>query len=100
WPNARYAVMGAAQASDTVFSILARAKERGDKKAAPGELEELRAKVKASYEEQTDIRYGAARGWIDAIIQPHETRDVLVNLLRYVGRPPAKGRFHTGVIQV
>ena len=100
WPNARYAVMGAAQASDTVFSILARAKERGHKKAAPGELEELRAKVKASYEEQTDIRYGAARGWIDAIIQPHETRDVLIGLLRYVSRPPAKGRFHTGVIQV
>jgi 3-methylcrotonyl-CoA carboxylase beta subunit len=100
WPNARYAVMGAAQASDTVFSILARAKERGDKKAAPGELEELRAKVKASYEEQTDIRYGAARGWIDAIIQPHETREVLVSLLRYVSRPSAKGRFHTGVIQV
>src|SRR5438552_15094720 len=100
WPNARYAVMGAAQASDTVFSILARAKERGDKKAAPEELEEFRAKVKASYEEQTDIRYGAARGWIDAIIQPHETRDVLVQLLRYVARPPAKGRFDTGVVQV
>jgi 3-methylcrotonyl-CoA carboxylase beta subunit len=100
WPNARYAVMGAAQASDTVFSILARAKERGDKKAAPEELEELRAKVKSSYEEQTDIRYGAARGWVDAIIQPHETRDVLMVLLRYVSRPPAKGRFHTGVIQV
>ncbi|HKR54111.1 MAG TPA: acyl-CoA carboxylase subunit beta [Chthoniobacterales bacterium] len=100
WPNARYAVMGANQASDTVFSILARAKERGDKKAKPEELEELRAKVKASYEEQTDIRYGAARGWIDAIIQPHETRDVLVQLLRYVARPPAKGLFHTGVVQV
>jgi 3-methylcrotonyl-CoA carboxylase beta subunit len=100
WPNARYAVMGAAQASDTVFAILARAKERGDKKAAPEELEELRAKVKASYEEQTDIRYGAARGWVDAIIQPHETRNVLVGLLRYVSRPPARGRFHTGVIQV
>src|SRR5438477_139168 len=100
WPNARYAVMGAAQASDTVFSILARAKERGDKKAKPEELEELRAKVKANYEEQTDIRFGAARGWIDSIIQPHETRDVLAGLLRYVSRPPAKGRFHTGVIQV
>ena len=78
WPNARYAVMGAAQASDTVFTILARANERGDKKATPEELEELRAKVKETYEEQTDIRYGAARGWVDAIIQPHETRDVLV----------------------
>jgi len=99
WPNARYAVMGAAQASDTVFSILAKAHERGDKKASPEELEDLRAKVKQSYEEQTDIRYGAARGWVDAIIQPHETRDVLIRLLDYVSRPMPKGHFHTGVIQ-
>ena len=100
WPTARYAVMGAAQASDTVFSILARARERGDKKATHEELEELRAKVKQSYEEQTDIRYGAARGWVDAIIQPHETRDVLIRLLEYASRPMPKARFHTGVIQV
>jgi 3-methylcrotonyl-CoA carboxylase beta subunit len=100
WPNARYAVMGAAQASDTVFAILARARERGDKKATSEELEQLRAQVKASYEEQTDIRYGAARGWVDAIIQPHETRDILIRLLGYVSRPMPKARFHTGVIQV
>jgi acetyl-CoA carboxylase carboxyltransferase component len=100
WPTARYAVMGAAQASDTVFAILARARERGDKRATHEELEELRDKVKQSYEEQTDIRYGAARGWVDAIIQPHETRDVLIRLLEYVSRPTPKGRFHTGVIQV
>ena len=100
WPTARYAVMGAAQASDTVFAILARARERGDKKATHEELEELRAKVKQSYEEQTDIRYGAARGWIDAVIQPRDTRNVLVQLLQYVSRPTPKGRFHTGVIQV
>jgi 3-methylcrotonyl-CoA carboxylase beta subunit len=100
WPTARYAVMGAAQASDTVFSILARARERGDKKATHEELEELRTKVKESYEEQTDIRYGAARGWVDAIIQPDETRDVLIRLLEYVSGPMPKGRFHTGVIQV
>ena len=99
WPNARYAVMGAAQASDTVFSILAKAHERGDKKATSEELEELRAKVKQSYEEQTDMRYGAARGWVDAIIQPHETRDVLIRLLDYVSRPTPKAHFHTGVIQ-
>ncbi len=100
WPNARYAVMGAAQASDTVFSVLARAQERGDKKSTPKELDELRQKVKASYQEQTDIRYGAARGWVDAIIQPHETRVVLTRLLGYVSRPTPKARFHTGVIQV
>ena len=100
WPSARYAVMGAAQASDTVFAILARARERGDRKATHEDLEELRAKVKQNYEEQTDIRYGAARGWVDAIIQPHQTRDVLIQLLRYVSRPMPKARFHTGVIQV
>ncbi|MDQ6622016.1 MAG: acyl-CoA carboxylase subunit beta [Verrucomicrobiota bacterium] len=99
WPNSRYAVMGAAQASDVVFSILARARARGDKKSSPEELEELRATVKANYEEQTDIRYGAARGWVDAIIQPHETREVLVRLLSYVSRPMPKARFHTGVVQ-
>jgi 3-methylcrotonyl-CoA carboxylase beta subunit len=100
WPNARYAVMGAAQASDTVFSILARAQERGDKKASHEELDELRKKVKQSYEEQTDIRYGAARGWVDEIIQPHETRVVLAKLLGFVSRPTPHARFHTGVIQV
>jgi 3-methylcrotonyl-CoA carboxylase beta subunit len=100
WPNARYAVMGAAQASDTVFSILARARERSEKKTSPEELEQLRAKVKQTYEEQTDIRYGAARGWVDAIIQPHETRSVLMRLLQYTSRPMPKGNFHTGVIQV
>src|SRR5205823_89355 len=99
WPAARYAVMGAAQASDTVFAVLARARER-DKKSSPEELEDLRATVKKNYEEQTDIRYGAARGWVDAIIQPHETRDVLIQLLQYVSRPMPKARFHTGVIQV
>ena len=99
WPTARYAVMGAAQASDTVFAVLARARER-DKKSSPQELEELRNTVKKNYEEQTDIRYGAARGWVDAIIQPHETRDVLIRLLQYVSRPMPKAHFHTGVVQV
>ena len=99
WPNARYAVMGAAQASDTVFAVLARARER-DKKASPKELEELRQTVKRNYEEQTDIRYGAARGWVDAIIQPHQTREVLIRLLGYVSRPAPHATFHTGVIQV
>ena len=100
WPTARYAVMGAAQASDTVFSILARARDRGDKKASHEELDELRKKVKQNYEEQTDIRYGAARGWVDAIVQPHETREALIRLLQYVSRPTPQARFHTGVIQV
>jgi 3-methylcrotonyl-CoA carboxylase beta subunit len=97
WPNARYAVMGAAQASDVVYNLLARnsAKER-----TPDELAALREKVKRDYTEQTDIRYGAARGWVDAIIQPGDTRDVLLKALACATRPMPKASFHTGVLQV
>ena len=96
WPHAKYAVMGAAQASDVVFNILS----RSAKDKSPAELDALRAKVKADYTEQTDIRYGAARGWVDAIIQPHETREVLLRALALASRPSPKASFHTGVLQV
>ena len=96
WPSARYAVMGAAQASDVVYNILARsAKDR-----SADELAALREKVKRDYVEHTDIRYGAARGWVDAIVQPHDTRAVLIKAHAWATRPPPQARFHTGVIQV
>lgn len=96
WPNARYAVMGAAQASGVVYNILAR--NAGDRTEA--ELTALRERVKRDYTEQTDIRYGAARGWVDAIIQPHETRAVLISAFSHACRPAPKAHFHTGVLQV
>jgi acetyl-CoA carboxylase carboxyltransferase component len=96
WPNAHYAVMGAAQASNVVFDLLT----RGAANRSPEDLMALREKVKHDYAAQTDIRYGAARGWIDAIIQPHETRGVLSAALGYASRPMPKAQFHTGVLQV
>ena len=96
WPHTKYAVMGAAQASDVVFNILS----RSAKDKTPAELDALRAKVKADYTEQTDIRYGAARGWVDAIIQPHETRATLLRAFELASRPTPKANFHTGVLQV
>jgi len=96
WPHARYAVMGAAQASDVVFNILT----RSAKDKTPEELDALRAKVKADYTEQTDIRYGAARGWVDAILQPHDTRAVLLRAFALATRAAPKPGFHTGVLQV
>ena len=96
WPQAKYAVMGAAQASDVVFNILA----KGSKERSKEELDRLREQVKQGYVEQTDIRYGAARGWVDAIIQPSETRAVLLRALELACRPAAAAAFHTGVLQV
>lgn len=101
WPSARYAVMGGDQASDTLFSIQEKAAERDGKGWNKEKAHQLRQEIKKRYEEQMDIRYGAARGWIDAIIPPHQTRYYLAQTLRLVKRAPANAKtFHTGVFQV
>jgi len=100
WPRARYAVMGADQAADTILSIEKRSAERDGHKLNDEELGKLHERIRSDYHRQTDIRYGAARGWVDAIIAPSATRDVLVHSLRCVTRPPAKGGFRAGVLQV
>jgi 3-methylcrotonyl-CoA carboxylase beta subunit len=101
WPNAKYAVMGAGQAADVLFTIQERAAARDGREHDQKEAEAMRLKIKERYEEQMDIRYGAARGWIDAIIPPHQTRDTLALFLQMVKRAPLTTKtFHTGVIQV
>ncbi|SCA63381.1 Probable methylcrotonoyl-CoA carboxylase beta chain, mitochondrial [Chlamydiales bacterium SCGC AG-110-M15] len=101
WPNSKYSVMGADQAANTLFSVQKKAAEKRGKKMTEEELETMHQEINAAYLRHMDIRYGAARGWVDAIIQPHLTRDHLITQLRLVGRrKPEAGQFHTGVLQV
>lgn len=100
WPNAKYAVMGAAQAANTLLQLEKRQAERNGQQWGDEEVNELRDRITAGYEEQTDIRYGAARGWVDAIIPPHETRQVLAMALKLATRPKPAGGFRGGVFQV
>lgn len=103
WPNAKYAVMGAAQASGVIFSIKKRAAEEEARKHGHeldhDELEALRKAVYDRAEETTDIRHGAARGWVDGLIAPHTTRDVLITALGLVTRKTPEARYKTGVLQ-
>ena len=64
----------------------------------PGE--ELRAKVEASYREQTDVRYAAARLWVDRILDPADTRQALLLALEVTLRYDEGRPFRTGVLQV
>jgi acetyl-CoA carboxylase carboxyltransferase component len=100
WPTAKYAVMGAEQAAGVLIQIQQRQSERTGKKLADADLETLRQRITQDYQSQADIRYAAARGWIDAIIAPHETRDILIHSLQLATRPPPPGGFRAGVIQV
>ncbi len=99
WPSAKYAVMGAEQAADTLLALRVREAERGGRKLAAAEVAALRESIRAQYADQTDVRYAAARGWVDAIIPPHETRTWLAAALEWLSNPDGTG-FRTGVLQV
>ncbi len=100
WPGAQYAVMGGNQAASTLLDVQVQVLKRSGKEPDADELAVLRDKVKASYEEQTDIRYAAARLWVDAIIRPEETRTALLTALTVATRHDDGKPFKTGVMQV
>ena len=99
WPTARYAVMSGASAAGTLVEIKIKQLERGGKKLSEEEKKELFESVKRTYDEQMDPRYGAARLWIDRIIDPLETRDTLIAALEAASLNPEIPKFSVGVLQ-
>jgi 3-methylcrotonyl-CoA carboxylase beta subunit len=99
WPTARYAVMSGASAANTLAEVRAKQMERGGKVLSDVEKKELYDEIKSSYDAQADPRYGAARLWIDAIIDPVKTREVLMMALEAASLNPEVARFNPGVLQ-
>lgn len=100
WPMARCAVMGGDQATSTLLDVTVKSLERQGHAVDAAELAELRDKVKGSYDRQMDVRYGAARGWVDKIIDPPETREALIVALETSTRHAELEPFKVGVFQV
>ncbi len=100
WPTAQYAVMGGEQAASTLLDISIAALRRAGHEPDAEELAELRRKVETSYHEKTDVRYAAARLWVDAIIEPAQTRAALLTGLAVALRHDECRPFRTGVLQV
>jgi 3-methylcrotonyl-CoA carboxylase beta subunit len=99
WPTARYAVMSGDSAASTLVEIKIKQLEREGKKLSEQEKKELYESIRATYEHQTDPRYAAARLWVDAIIDPAQTRDALIWALETAALNPEVGDFKTGVLQ-
>jgi 3-methylcrotonyl-CoA carboxylase beta subunit len=99
WPTARYAVMAGASAASTLVEIKIKQLERSGKKLSDAEKKELFDSTKATYDHQTDPRYGAARLWLDKIIDPVETRQALVTALEAAALNPEVKEFKVGVLQ-
>jgi len=99
WPTARYAVMSGESAAGTLVEIRVKQLEREGRKLSQKEKKELHESIRATYEHQTDPRYAAARLWVDAIIDPAQTRDALIWALEAAALNPEVREFKTGVLQ-
>jgi 3-methylcrotonyl-CoA carboxylase beta subunit len=99
WPTAKYAVMSGEAAAGTLVEIKVKQLERGGKELSEEEKKELFDSVKKTYDEQTDPRYGAARLWIDKIIDPMETRQAITQALEAAALNPEVPEFKVGVLQ-
>ena len=99
WPTARYAVMSGDSAASTLVEIKVKQLERSGQKLTDEQRQELTDATKKTYDEQTDPRYGAARLWIDKIIDPIDTRNAITLALEAAALNPEVAEFKVGVLQ-
>ena len=99
WPGSKCAVMGAGSATGTLAMIEERSRARKGEEIDEATHKAILDAVAQSYNEQQDIRHGAARGWVDRIIEPHKTRDELITALDSTLGWDWDKEFKTGVLQ-
>lgn len=100
WPTAQIAVMGGTQAAKVLTQIQVSSLEKKGKELSAEDKAELLEKIKSRYDKQTDVRYAAARLWVDGIIDPAKTRNKISNAIHCADHNPVIPEFKTGVMQV
>ena len=96
WPSAKIAVMGGDQAAKVLCSI--RISKLG--KISDKEKEKIYNDIKKSYDKQSNILYGAARMWVDEVINPIDTRYVIIRSLDVIANQNEIDNANYGVLQV
>lgn len=100
WPTAQLAVMSGAAAANTLLQIQVAAAEGKGEKLTDEAKKEMFDNIKARYDEQLSPYYAAARLWVDAIIDPLETRKVISQGISMANHAPIEKAYNVGVIQV
>lgn len=100
WPTCRYAVMGGEQAARTLADLRVRQLEKEGKEIDQKGQQQILEGIRQQYTRALDPRYAAARLWVDAILEPHRTRDALILALEVASLNPDMPVFKTGVLQV
>ena len=100
WPSAKIAVMGGEQAAKTMLQIQVATMKAKGKEVSPEEEKKLLDDLKNKYEKQTSPYYAAARLWVDEIIDPITTRQVISEGIHAANNNADIDNFKLGVFQV
>jgi 3-methylcrotonyl-CoA carboxylase beta subunit len=100
WPNAKIAVMGGEQAAKTLLQIQVAALKSKGEEITPEVEKEMLDRIIDRYSRQTTSYYAAARLWVDAIIDPIETRQVISEGIAAANHAPIQEPMNVGVFQV
>ena len=99
WPTAKIAVMGGAQAAKVLVQIEVASLQAKGEEITPEKEAELFNKIKDRYDRQTTPYYAASRLWIDAIIDPLETRKVISMGIEMADHSPITKAYNVGILQ-
>jgi acetyl-CoA carboxylase carboxyltransferase component len=100
WPSAKIAVMGGSQAAEVLLQIekssaLKNGEIFNDKKESL-----IKEKIKSKYDEKTDVVFAASQLWVDAVIDPAETRSWISMGIEIANQSPIDKKFNMGILQV
>ena len=99
WPTAQVAVMGGSQAAKVLVQIeIASLKAKGEL-ITPEKEAELYNKIKDRYDSQTSPYYAASRIWLDAVINPLDTRKWISMGIEMANNAPITKQYNVGVLQ-
>ncbi|MEC8603167.1 MAG: carboxyl transferase domain-containing protein, partial [Bacteroidota bacterium] len=99
WPTAELAVMGGAQAAKVLLQIEVSSLKAKGEEISPEREQELFNKIKSRYDKQTSPYYAASRLWIDAVIDPLDTRKWISMGIEAANNKPIQNPYNVGVIQ-
>ena len=99
WPTAEIAVMSGNSAAKVLLQIEVASRKAKGEKLSEEQERELYNKVKSRYDEQISPYYAASRIWVDAIIDPADTRTVISNGINMANHKKAEKSYNVGVIQ-
>ena len=100
WPTAKIAVMGGSQAAEVLLQIEKSSALKNGEQLDEKKESLMKEKIKSKYDEKTDVVFAASQLWVDAVIDPAETRSWISMGIEIANQSPIERKFNMGILQV